>query len=222
LRQLRYERWQFFVLEGVWAAVLIGATTVAVLVGGSGRRGFVMLAVIALASLVVVEVQRRIAAMHSRSDPGGSDEAALEAREHRWRLAALGAVFALMALAFVFVDGRPRVAFATFAGIAVYAAINLERQRRDPQPAPQGEPERRESEPPPTGWWRRRVSVPGLFRALFVVWGALLIMIGILGMSVGAGPDGQYVAPLAVGIVVLASYYVGQRRRRRIEPEGDA
>jgi hypothetical protein len=220
--RLRFERWQFFVLEGVWAAVLIGAITVAVLVGGSGRRGFVMLAVIALASLVVVEVQRRIAAMRSRSDPGGSDEAALEAREHRWRLAALGAVFVLMALAFVFVDGRPRVAFATFAGIAVYAAINLERQRRDPQPDRRAEPECREPEPPPTRWWGRRVSVPGLFWASFVAWGALLIVIGVLGMSVGAGPDGQYVAPITVGIVVLGSYYVGQRRRRDREPEGDA
>jgi hypothetical protein len=219
---VRYERWQFFVLEGVWAAALIGSITVAVLVGGSARCGFVMLAVIALASLVVVEVQRRIAAMHSQSDRSGSDETVLEAREHRWRLAALGAVFVLMSLAFVFVDGRPRVAFATFAGIAVYAAANLERQRRGPQSAPQGELERRESEPPPTRWWRRRVSVPGLFRASFVVWGALLIVAGILGMSVGAGPDKQYAAPIAVGIVVLGSYYVGQRRRRRREPEGDA
>jgi hypothetical protein len=105
MRQPRYERWQFLVLEGVWAVVLISATTVAVLVGGSRRRGFVMLAVIALASLVVVEVQRRIAAMRGRPDQTARDEAALAAREHQWRRAALGVVFAIMALAFVFVDG---------------------------------------------------------------------------------------------------------------------
>jgi hypothetical protein len=113
---------------------------------------------------------------------------ALDAREHWWRQAVLGMVFAIMFLAFVLVGGPPRVASATFAGIAAVAALNLRRQRRDAQHVEQTTSFR----------WRT-------FWAWFVVLGVLLVVLGVVGMIVGAGSDGQYVTPIAVGVVVLVA-----------------
>jgi hypothetical protein len=56
------------------------------------------------------------------------DAAKTEPEPIRYRLreAVLGAVLVAMALATVLVEGRPRIAFVTFALIALVGLVNLE------------------------------------------------------------------------------------------------